>query len=146
MNYPPAPPAPMSAPPPPPVPPKSSALKWILIGCGVAGGIGILACAGCGIFIYLMVQKYKPLVEEATAFIRANPVIKEELGDIKKVDLDHERSSLTDTTCRASMFVEGTKNHGTIAIELRKEGGRWKVVEGKLMLDGRTIELKPPPA
>src|SRR5688572_13588929 len=86
MNVPPAEIPAMSTPPAAPPPKKSSALKWILIGCGGAAFLGLLVCAGCFTLVYFAAKK---MMNEAVAkvkpIIAENETVKAEIGDVTNV-------------------------------------------------------------
>jgi len=124
MNVPNAPqPMPMSAPPPPPpAPPKSSAIKWILIGCGAFAILGVLACGGCMAIVYFAAKK---MVNEAVAkvkpIIAQNETVRSEIGELKNVsprfDFRSERHNGRDTLY-CTLDVEGDRGKGTVQVKM----------------------------
>lgn len=123
MNYPP-PASPMSMPPPPPPPPakKSSALKWILIGCGGVAFIGILACGGCAALVYFGVKKaINEAVAKVKPIIAANETVKREIGELKNVQPRWEmRKEIRNgrETLSFTLDVEGDRGKGTVIVNM----------------------------
>jgi hypothetical protein len=110
-------------PPPPPAPAKSSALKWILIGCGAFAFLGVLACGGCFVVGFLVL---KGLANEAVAqvkpIITSNETVKAEVGEVKSVNLIWSGFRAEKRNGRDTLFftvdVEGDKGRGTVEIKL----------------------------
>lgn len=124
MNLPPAPPPAPSMPPlPPPPPQKSSALKWILIGCGAFAFLGILACGGCFLVGFLVL---KGIANEAVAqvkpIITSNETVRSEIGEVRKVNLVWSGFRAEKRNGRDTLFfnldVEGDKGRGTVEVKL----------------------------
>src|SRR5262245_4170935 len=106
MNYPPGspPPPPMQPPPPmgpppgggppapgyyppPPPPQKSSAMKWVLIGCGIVGALGLICCGAFGGLSYFMYAKVKEeMVSQFKPILNNNEAVKNELGEVQSLD------------------------------------------------------------
>src|SRR5437773_5825955 len=111
------PPAPTPAPPPPP-PRKSSALKWILIGCGAFAFLGILSCGGCFLIGILIV---KGVINEAVAkvkpIIASNETVKSEIGELRTISPRWEVKTDRHNgryTIHFTLDVEGDKGKGTV--------------------------------
>jgi hypothetical protein len=128
MNYPPASPLPpMSAPlpPPPPPPRKSSALKWVLIGCGITGGLGILVCGGCITFGILALNK---VMNEAVAKVRPiiaqNETVKAEIGEVKELNWKWKGFKSVKRnghdSIRCTIEVTGSKGSGSVLMFLEE--------------------------
>lgn len=124
MNVPAAPaPMPMSAPPPPPpAPPKSSALKWIVIGCGGLAFLGILACGGCLAVIYFA---GKAMVNKAVAHVKpiiaSNETVKSEIGELRTISPRWEIRTDQHNgreTVHFTLDVEGDKGKGTVQVKM----------------------------
>lgn len=63
-------------------------MKWILIGCGTIGVLGVVCCGGIGFLGYWRAKKF---AEEAMAHVKpiieANEQVQKEIGDIKDVSV-----------------------------------------------------------
>ena len=144
MNLPPAqPPQPMMQPLPPPAPQKSSALKWILIGCGGLGFIGLLICGGCVLWGINLAKSLLEVRDEVEKLVEANPDIRAELGDIKEVKQleQHEGSESGDLLYRYQ--VKGSKGEGTVQVRVRFSFTKLTLKTATYdTKDGRTIKLK----
>ncbi len=138
-------PAPMA---PPPAyaaapPRKSSAMKWVLIGCGGLLLLALLCAGGCGLLGWYAYKQLQPIIEETQTFMKANNVIMEEMG---KLD-DNQGFTMTkfdikNDTGRIEATLRGAKGSGTVVVNLRKRGDRWKIVDGTLTApDGRQHAL-----
>jgi len=123
MNVPPAAPPPPAYVPPPPAPPqKSSALKWILIGCGTFAFLGILACGGCVLLGYFFV---KGMINEGVALVKpviaSSETVKSEIGELKTVtprwEMKAERLNGKDTVY-FTLDVEGDRGRGTVEVKM----------------------------
>lgn len=122
MNLPPA-QAPMSMPPPPPAK-KSSALKWILIGCGAVAFLGILACGGCAALVYFAMKK---AINEGVAKVRpiiaGNETVKKEIGELKNITPRWEVRKETHNGKESILFtldVAGDRGKGSVLVNMRE--------------------------
>jgi hypothetical protein len=132
----------MSAPPPPPR--KSGALKWVLIGCGVLGFIGLLVCGGCLLWGVGLTKSMIEVQSEVESLVRNSAEVREEIGDVKSVDSINENDRPTQGTTMTMRFhVKGSKGegeaHARVKFTMTKftlEGVDFESEEGK------TIKLK----
>lgn len=136
--------------PPPPPPKKSGWVKWVLIGCGTLGFIGLLCCGGAVLVPYMIFQKVKSEIgERAFAGVRDHPTIKEHLGEVKKIEprfngFHAEKRNGRDTFTFAA-DITGEKGNGVVemSIDTRKEEGQEEVVFTGVLVkpDGSTVRL-----
>ncbi len=156
MNYPPAgspppmspppgstpPPPPGGAPqpyyyPPPPPPPKSgSPLKWILIGCGILGGLGLLSCGGCMLWGMMIAGSMQESIQTAEQRIRSSKILEGELGAVKKVTPQGNNQQPGRQDIRMQFRVEGEKKNGTVDATLTFTGTAFKLGSMTLEVDG----------
>ena len=129
---PPPPPPPYAGyPPPPPPPPKSSALKWILIGCGIFAFLGILSCGGCFLVGYLIVRGVaNEAVAQVKPIIAQDETVKSEIGELKDVSIVWSSFRSEKRDGKTLMFftfdVTGDKGRGTVQVKFydRSRGNR----------------------
>jgi hypothetical protein len=142
MNVPPGQPAPMYAPPPPP-PKKSGALKWILIGCGGVGFIGLIVCGGCGIWIINFGKSVIKVHEEVEAMVKASPEVREDIGEVQEVEPEDDQSSKKATEIVLRFTVKGEKGTGLAKAKVKFSftGFTLESVTYETK-DGRTVKLK----
>lgn len=135
-------PMPMSAPPPPPR--KSGALKWILIGCGVLGFIGLIVCGGCVLWGISMGKSVLKIQEDVEALAKANPDVREAIGEIREFRQfdDKERDDASNEVI-FKYKVKGTKGEGEVHARLRFTMTKFELKSAVFdTSDGRTIPLK----
>lgn len=124
--------------------PKSSSVKWLAIGCAVAGGMVVVVCAGFLIFGFAVYGRLAPIVAEVNRYVLANPTVLAEMGEVQQLQINQPRSVFKDDAARCVFDLRGSKNTGTVTVNLKKNAEGWKVTDAVLSLDdGRTIPLKP---
>lgn len=134
-------PQPMSPPPPPPPPKKSSALKWILIGCGAVGFMGLLVCGGCLVWGIGFTKSILKIQEEVESLVRNSPEVRAEVGEIKSVDPIGDQDKQQQGTSVVMRFhVKGDKGdgeaHARVKVSLTKftlEGVNFETDEGRMI-------------
>src|SRR5688572_26058123 len=142
MNLPPSAPPPMAAPPPPP-PKKSNAVKWILIGCGGVAFIGLLICGGCFIWFGGMAKSYIKVQEEVESLVENNAEVKEESGNLKKLEPDDEPDQQSSADVVFEYKVVGSKGEGTARARVRFTFTKFELKSATFETkDGRSIKLK----
>jgi hypothetical protein len=113
----------MSPPPPAPPPPqKSSAVKWILIGCGGVTFLGILSCGGCLAIVYFagkaMINK---AVAQVKPIIASNETVKSEIGELRTItprfDFRAEKRNGREALF-ITLDVEGDRGKGTVEVKM----------------------------
>jgi hypothetical protein len=109
----------------PPPPPKSNAMKWVLIGCGVFAGLGVLCCGGFAVVTYFgikaaaaqMANLVKPVVE-------GSETVKADIGPVKsiepKLQMSAEKRGGVDYA-RFTFDVIGEKGRGTVYIDVAEQ-------------------------
>ncbi|MBI4563926.1 MAG: hypothetical protein HY716_04435 [Planctomycetes bacterium] len=117
-------------------------MKWVLIGCGVLAGVGILACGGCFAFGYYLYRQVAPIIEEATAFAKNNEIIAQEIGEPKDGGFHVRKWDFKNDVGRVEIHIQGDKGEGDIVVNFRKEEGRWRIVGGTLTKDGQVHPLR----
>lgn len=142
MNVPPGQPAPMYAPPPPP-PKKSGALKWILIGCGGVGFIGLLVCGGCLLWGVSIAKSLAKVHEEVETIVKNSPEVRDELGDIEDVEPEGDHTSNKTGDVLLKFTVKGSKGTGTAHARVKFSMTAFTLDSVTFLTkDGRTLKLK----
>jgi hypothetical protein len=134
---------------------KSGALRWILIGCGGLAALAFLCMGGCFALAYwganAMMKQVEPV---GVAYLKGDPQIAEELGELTKVGGTFLGSNIqitNDTGAAQVLFeVEGRKGKARSCIVwMSRSGGTWKAegyelttAAGKVISGGRKIEVK----
>jgi hypothetical protein len=83
----------------------------------------------------------------AESFIRSNPVIEDELGPVRGVNLELTGNSVgyagPESSARFAFDVQGTHGNGIVLVALRKHLGAWHIGTADLReTDGRMIPLQ----
>ncbi len=113
--------------------PKKKSNKGCLIGCGVAGVLGLLVCCGGGgMLFWFAMSAYGEIVK---AELQGNPVIVEHIGDIESVDFSFNGSFEAAEAGNAAGETQ-------IAFDLHgsKGSGRVVIVQGQGGQDGSPIQ------
>ncbi len=135
-------------------PKKSSALKWILIGCAAVVALGVLCTGSCFGGCYWLL---KSLVEEASpagvAHLKAQTRVTDELGALTKVEARLMGSNVQKINSGGSAEIAydivGTKGTATALVWMTRVAGTWTVAgyevttsSGKVIRDGHRVEIK----
>ena len=130
---------------------SSSVGKW-LIGCGLAGVLGVLVCCGGG---YMLIQfSLNAIGTTIRSEIAESPVVEEHLGQIESFSFDFgafidEAENQEPGQAPPLVFaIEGTKGSGQIFVQPSSGGG--STVESAVLVlpsgDRYPIELSGPDA
>jgi Cytochrome oxidase complex assembly protein 1 len=122
-------------------PPRLSRWAKYLLGVGAIAVVGSVA----GVVVpHLMVgsESYKI----AESFIRSNPVVQDELGSVRGVQLELTGNSMSyagpEGGARYAFDVQGARGNGIVVITLRKHLGEWRIGSAELReADGRIVAL-----
>jgi len=126
---------------------KSSALKWVMIGCGGVAVLGILCVGGILAVVFIGVKSSNSY-KKSQEFIRANSVVREKLGEINGFGFFPTGSqNVANGHGKAhwSISVQGSKEEGTVLTYLSSPpGADWKIDEAYLQIDGTEWRIDEP--
>ncbi|MFK8113312.1 MAG: cytochrome c oxidase assembly factor Coa1 family protein [Rubripirellula sp.] len=127
-------------------PPQKKGGKGCLIGCGIAGILGVLVCCGGGVFMAQFgVGMYAEIVQDQLA---DDPVMVENIGEIESIT--HSWSGTIAAAQEAeggdsplSFDVQGSKGSGQLRVVQDKSGDGTGIKSAVLILeDGTRIPLE----
>lgn len=106
--------------------------------------LGLIAIVGLGLVAVVGYYGYQ-FQEETRAALEANPVIRENLGDIESLEFDLSKSTEHEDIDTFVMRVHGTLGDGEVTAALvTRDNGTDELVDGELRLeDGRILPLFP---
>lgn len=159
--------APPHAPPPPPQ--KSSALKWVLIGCGCLFLMVAVPVGSCAIMGVWLVGKAKEIAEAwqkvGDEYVRGNAVIRQYLGGVSTVTYaEHPEINERDrpkAEVPLSLSVTGEKGEGQVVLKVAVstdwkptikggtlifQGKRYDLTTGKELPSETPTDVEPPPS
>ena len=130
----------------PPPPQKSSTLKWVLIGCGITGGLGILACGGCFGWVYMVATSIQEQTTKIERTVRTSPVVQEHIGTIESVEPMGDPKSSGGQDLVVVFRIKGDKGEGKVRATLIFSGFSFKTGDLILEKDGQEFPLEAAPA
>jgi hypothetical protein len=122
--------------------PRLSRLVKLLLGVGALALVGSMV----GVAVpHLMIRSAPYRIAES--FIRSNPVIEDELGPVRGVNLELTGNSVSyagpEGSARFAFDVQGTHGNGIVLVAMRKHLGAWHIATADLReTDGRIIPLQ----
>jgi hypothetical protein len=126
---------------------KGGALKWVLIGCGCIVGLGVLGIGSCvGLAWFAASKMLEQPIAAGKAFIAAQPTVKEEFGDLTKV----EHNFLAGTNVqinngvgrgRVCFDVASAKGSGSAVVWMTYANDSWTAVGCTVTIGGKTIKV-----
>jgi hypothetical protein len=123
-------------------PPRLSRLAKYLLGVGAIAGLGSVL----GVVVpHLMIGSAPYQIAES--FIRSNPVVQDELGRVRGVNLELTGNSVSyagpEGSARFAFDVQGSRGNGIVLVVVRKHLGVWHIGNADLReADGRIISLQ----
>ena len=123
-------------------PPRLSRLVKFLLGVAALAVVGSMV----GVVVpQLMIGGTSYKIAES--FVRSNPVIEDELGRVRGVDLQFTGNSVSyagpEGSARFAFDVRGTRANGIVLVAMRKHVGLWRISRADLReADGRIIALQ----
>ncbi len=123
--------------------PKTKSGKGCLIGCGIAGILGLLLCCGGGVF---MVQfGVSALADQLERQIAGDPAIVEHIGDIESLEVNwsatiEEAQKTGDQDSGLIFEIKGSKGSGQFLVKQDK-GGEGIDMATLILPDGTRIPV-----
>jgi hypothetical protein len=121
--------------------------KGCLIGCSIAGVLGVMVCCGGGVMLIFVGVSF--LADEYQRQLAGNPVIIEHIGDIESMEAswsatieEAQKAGDQGTGAPVAFEVEGSKGSGTLLVEQDQSGGGSMIKSATLILpDGTRIPI-----
>jgi len=125
-------------------PPQQSSKKGCLIGCGIAGFLGLLVC--CGGVAYFGVRAPAMIAEQVEGQLAADPSVQQQIGVIQSLELDvtttfeqAQKASEAGEDPRLAFRIQGSAGSGMVYIvQDESVAGRLEIKSGTLVMDDGT--------
>ena len=114
-----------------PAPPKKPAgpFRWILLGCGILAGLGVLGMGGCGGIFYFAYQASAPVAEIGATYLRKAPKVQDKFGrdpNVTRHKFGWSVNMVNDGgNAHFTYDVGGNLGTGEATVWLRRSGGKW---------------------